>query len=36
MKAPRVQKFKDRQTALHVNLRHAIGVLLAAVDEPSR
>jgi hypothetical protein len=36
IKAPRVQKFKDRQTALHVNLRHAIGMHLAGLGESSR
>ncbi len=36
IKAHRVQKFKDRQTALHVNLRHVIGMRLAGSGEYSR
>jgi hypothetical protein len=36
IKAPRVQKFKDRQTALHVNHRHGIGMRLAGMGETGR
>jgi hypothetical protein len=36
IKAPRIQKFKDGQTALHVNLRHAIGMRLAGLGDSSR
>ena len=36
IKAPRIQKFKDGQTALHVNLRHALGMRLAGLGESGR
>jgi hypothetical protein len=35
-KAPRVQRFKGRQTALRVNLRHAVGMRPAGLGESSR
>jgi hypothetical protein len=36
IKAPHVQKFKDRQAALRLNLRHAVGMRLAGLGESSR